>query len=110
MPTPLVPHRRQPPVERWRREPVACSLSSAAVLERASDWAALLDGAARELIPDGVQLTLPVSQAGAVAGLAAAEQQCCPFFDFELHLDGDSLILKARAPADAAALLTALFG
>jgi hypothetical protein len=47
--------------------------------------------------------------AAAVAGLAAAEQDCCPFLDFRLHLDGPVLHLEVRAPSDAADLLAALF-
>ena len=47
--------------------------------------------------------------AGQVAELAAAEQQCCAFFDFRLHLAGRLLHLEVRAPADAAELLADLF-
>ncbi|MFJ3967785.1 hypothetical protein ACIPYR_06385 [Streptomyces parvus] len=39
-----------------------------------------------------------------------AEQTCCPFFGFRLHLDGRYLHLEVRAPADGGALLTDLFG
>ena len=56
-----------------------------------------------------MQLTLPAGRAAAVAGLAAAEQDCCPFLDFRLHLDGPVLHLEVRAPSDAADLLAALF-
>jgi hypothetical protein len=53
----------------------------------------------------------PAERAGAVATLAAAaEQQCCSFFDFRLHLDGQALHLDVRAPVDGAALLAELFG
>ncbi|WP_285574213.1 hypothetical protein OG521_00130 [Streptomyces sp. NBC_01463] len=45
-----------------------------------------------------------------MAALAADEQQCCPFFDFRLHLDGQELHLEVRAPADGTGLLTDLFG
>ncbi|WP_239515955.1 hypothetical protein [Streptomyces sp. ICC4] len=45
-----------------------------------------------------------------MAALAAAEQQCCPFFDFRLHLDGKVLHLEVRASADGTILLTELFG
>ncbi|MEU4359312.1 hypothetical protein [Streptomyces virginiae] len=42
----------------------------------------------RTTVSDGLRLTMPVAQAARVAELVAAEQQCCPFFDFRLHLDG----------------------
>lgn len=95
--------------QRWRTEPVACSLTSDAIGERAEQWQQLIRGAEYEEIPDGRRLTLPVKHAGAVAGLAAAEQQCCPFFDFRLRLDGSVLYLEVRAPAEGAALLGGMF-
>jgi hypothetical protein len=51
-----------------------------------------------------------LSRAAAVAALAAAEQECCPFIDFHLHLDGRALQLEVRAPAEAVRLLDGLFG
>ncbi|MFE3599716.1 hypothetical protein [Streptomyces sp. NPDC059142] len=59
---------------------------------------------------NGLRLTLPVGRTVRVAELAAAEQQCCPFFAFRLHLDGPHLDLEVRAPADGAELLADLFG
>ncbi|OMI32969.1 MerR family transcriptional regulator, partial [Streptomyces sparsogenes DSM 40356] len=61
-------------------------------------------------IPDGLKLTLPADRAAALAELAAAEQRCCPFFDFRVHLHGPRLSLEVRAPADGADLLAELFG
>jgi MerR family copper efflux transcriptional regulator len=95
---------------RWRTTPVACSLTGAGPRERAAQWRASIDGAARTEIPDGLRLSLPAERAATVAGLAAAEQRCCPFFDFRLHLDGRTLHLEVRAPVDGAALLAELFG
>jgi MerR family transcriptional regulator, copper efflux regulator len=94
---------------RWRTAPVACSLPSGDLPCRAAAWREAISGAAAAGIPDGMRLTLPASRAAAVAGLAAAEQDCCPFLDFRLHLDGPVLHLEVRAPGDAAGLLTALF-
>lgn len=95
--------------QRWRTEPVACSLTSAAVGGRAEQWQRLVRGAEHEEIPDGRRLTLPVQHIEAIAALAAAEQQCCPFFDFRLHLDGSVLHLEVRAPTEGAGLLAELF-
>lgn len=94
----------------WRTAPVACSLTGGAFSERADQWHQILDGADRRTIDEGIRLTLPVDRAGAVAELAASEQQCCRFFDFRIHLDGQRLHLEVRAPADGAELLTDLFG
>jgi MerR family copper efflux transcriptional regulator len=95
--------------ERWRGAPVACSLTGAGVTERIKQWRAALDGAVRVEIPDGLRLTLPADRITALAGLAAAEQECCQFFDFRFHLDGPDLHLEVRAPAAGASLLADLF-
>lgn len=95
--------------QRWRTAPVACSLPSGDLPGRAAAWRQAISGATAAGIPDGMRLTLPASRAATVAGLAAAEQDCCPFLDFRLHLDGPVLHLEVRAPGDAADLLTALF-
>ncbi|MFJ8858986.1 MerR family transcriptional regulator [Streptomyces sp. NPDC102451] len=96
--------------ESWRTAPVACSLTGDGTVERTARWHQLLDGAVRRELPDGLRLTLPAARAGDIAALAASEQQCCPFFGFRLHLDGQDLHLEVRAPADGAELLTSLFG
>ncbi|MGW9431625.1 MerR family transcriptional regulator [Streptomyces decoyicus] len=96
-------------IESWRTAPVACSLTGDGIGERTAEWHQLLNAAVRHTIPDGLRLTLPAAQAGEIATLAASEQQCCPFFDFRLHLDGKDLHMEVRAPADGAELLTSLF-
>ncbi len=96
--------------ERWRTAPVACSLSSPDERdERAAQWAALLAGASRTQIGDGVRLTLPADRAARLAELTAAEQACCPFFGFRLEFDGPAVHLEVRAPSDGMDLLNALF-
>ncbi|MEU2026989.1 MerR family transcriptional regulator [Streptomyces sp. NPDC016469] len=97
-------------VEGWRTAPVACSLAGDGLHKRTAQWRQAVDGAVRTAIPEGLRLTLPVERTARVAELAAAEQQCCPFFDFRLHLDGPRLHLEVRAPGDGAGLLTDLFG
>jgi DNA-binding transcriptional MerR regulator len=104
-----VPVATHTSAKRWRSAPVACTLTSAELAERADQWRTTLTGAVRDTIPDGVRLTLPAERVGLLATLAAAEQHCCPFFDFRLHLDGPVVHLEARAPAAAADLLDRLF-
>jgi DNA-binding transcriptional MerR regulator len=92
-----------------RETPVACSLSADGIQERVRAWRELAAGAAREQVDGGLRLTLPVDRAGAGAELAAAEQECCPFLDFRLLLDGPVVHLEVRAPAEAADRITELF-
>ncbi len=82
--------------QRWRMAPVACSLPSGDVPGRAAAWREAVSGATTSEVKDGMRLSLPVGRAAAVAGLAAAEQECCPFLDFRLHLDGPVLHLEVR--------------
>lgn len=90
--------------------PVACSLTGQEADERAGRWRELVGGAEREAIEGGVRLTLPADRAGGLAALAVEEQRCCPFFDFRIHLNEPLAHLEVRAPADAAPLVTGLFG
>ena len=54
-------------------------------------------------------MTAPADRAPDITALAVAEQQCCPFYDFRVHLDGPVLHLEIRAPREAADLLSDLF-
>ncbi|MCX4919860.1 heavy metal-responsive transcriptional regulator [Streptomyces sp. NBC_00687] len=99
--------------EAWRDAPVACTLGGAELGERTAQWQQLVGEAeGREEIPDGVRLSFPAGAelAGEVAALAAAEQGCCAFFDFRLHLTPTALQLEVRAPESAAGMLADLFG
>jgi len=90
--------------------PIACTLTATGQAVRVDQWRALLHGAAREPVDGGVRISLDAELAGQVAALAAAEQQCCAFFDFTLRLTGGRLWFEVRAPADAAPLHAELFG
>ncbi|MBO0822512.1 MAG: heavy metal-responsive transcriptional regulator [Actinobacteria bacterium] len=96
-----------------RDVPVACTLGAAEVGERIAQWRELVGYAQRhEEIPDGVRLFFPASPdlAARVAALACAEQDCCAFFDFTLHLSTDALRLDVRTPATAKGMLADLLG
>ena len=95
--------------ERWRDSPVACSLTGEGMTERIAQWRSALADAVRAEIADGLRLTVPAVRFTALAELAAAEQRCCPFFDFRFHLDGRDLHVEVRAPAVGADLLTDVF-
>lgn len=90
-------------------QPIACTLSGSDQGQRMGEWQKLLaHGTAREPVPDGIRVTLPAALAGPAAELAAAEQQCCPFFRFTLVFDGGVIQLTMQAPPEAAPLLAAL--
>jgi hypothetical protein len=90
-------------------QPIACTLSGSDQGQRVREWQKLLaHGTARAPVPDGIRVTLPAGLAGPAAELAAAEQQCCPFFRFTLVFDGGVIQLTMQAPPEAAPLLTAL--
>ncbi|WP_019632622.1 MerR family transcriptional regulator [Actinomadura atramentaria] len=105
-----VPPRNAPPPDAPARDaPVACSLGGADRAARADAWRAALDGAVRTAIDGGLRLTLPAPRAAAVAELAVAEQECCPFFDFTLRFDVPDMRLEVRTPAEGLPMLTELF-
>jgi DNA-binding transcriptional MerR regulator len=97
------------PAEAAEPAAIACSLSAGALGERTDAWRRLTAGADVRRVTGGLRLTVPAARAGELAALAAAEQQCCPFFDFRLHLAGPVLHLEVRAPAEAAPFLSDLF-
>jgi MerR family transcriptional regulator, copper efflux regulator len=90
-------------------QPIACTLSGNDQGQRVGEWQNLLArGTAREPVQDGIRVTLPAALAGPAAELAAAEQQCCPFFRFTLVFDGGTVQLTMQAPPEAGQLLAAL--
>jgi MerR family transcriptional regulator, copper efflux regulator len=97
-------------VEIGRRVPVACSLGGGDMTGRGARWRSILRGATSVEIRGGLRLTMPAERFGALAELAAAERECCPFFDFRFHLDGGrDLRFEVRAPAEGAGLLAEVF-
>ncbi|MGW5153183.1 MerR family transcriptional regulator [Rhodococcus koreensis] len=97
----------------WQQAPVVCTLSGAQLGERTEQWRQLVGRAtARENIAGGKRLIFPSEPdlAAQLASLAAAEQDCCSFFDFTLHLTPAALTLDVRAPEAAAPLVDELFG
>jgi hypothetical protein len=90
---------------------IACTLTGDDQIDRIEHWRRLLAQAVgRVRLDDGLRIAFPIALAGAVAELAAAEHQCCAFFDFTLRLTGGELTLDVRAEASAAPLLAEVFG
>lgn len=97
----------------WRDVPVACTLGGDEYGERTQQWRQVLSGATDRTEIDGgvsVRFSADPDVVAEVARLAAAEQGCCAFFDFTLHLSAGEFVLSVRAPETAEALLTDLFG
>jgi hypothetical protein len=91
---------------------IACTLSADGQRARLADWRALLATAAgRTAIDGGARYTFEAGdQAEAsLRRLAAAEQGCCPFFDFAVVRSGESIELRVTAPAEAQDALRFLF-
>lgn len=89
--------------------PVACSLGEGQA-EQVAAWRALLADGHVERVAGGVRCVLPIDRLAAGAGLAAAEQACCPFFGFEMTLRGDVFTLTIRSPDHALPLLEDITG
>ncbi|QJY47810.1 MerR family transcriptional regulator [Pseudonocardia broussonetiae] len=92
------------------RSTIACSLDGDGYSDRIEQWRTLLAAADREELRDGgIAVRLPAVDAGRLAELVVAEQQCCPFFTFELTFIGATVVLTAHAPEGAEPLVAALF-
>lgn len=92
---------------------IACALPADELPGRVRDWQHLLGFVrGRETTADGdLRLVLDeVTPLDELARLARAEQGCCSFFAFAITVDERGLALEVRAPADAAELVTAVFG
>jgi hypothetical protein len=105
--------RGLPDDQGWRSAPIACSLDGSAMVDRLEDWHRLLDMAiSTEAIPDGLRVGFPPDPdlAADLTRLAAAEQDCCTFFDFTLHLTPAAVVLSVRTPEAGREVLAELFG
>jgi MerR family copper efflux transcriptional regulator len=91
---------------------VACTLGADEMGSRIAEWQDVL-AHVRERTPieGGLRLVLggdvPMEE---VLRLAAAEHGCCAFFSFALTIDERGTALEVTAPADAAAMVEAVFG
>ena len=89
---------------------VACSLSAGGRRARLAEWQGLLATAAsRVAIDGGARYVLAPEVEDRVRSLAAAEQECCPFFSFAIAAAGGSVTLTVTAPAEAQDALAFLF-
>jgi hypothetical protein len=91
---------------------VACSLDADGQRERLAEWRELL-GTARTSAPtaDGARYSFEAS-AGLeqrIRELAAAEQACCSFLDFEIRTTARTIELNVTSPAEGLSSLRFVF-
>ena len=97
--------------------PIACTLPASQTADRVAAWREVVGLAigppSRTETRDGVSMALRLPSnpdvVARVAALAAAEQACCAFFAFTIHLADGSATLAVSAPTDGAPVLDALF-
>jgi anti-sigma-K factor RskA len=92
--------------------PIACSLDSASLGERADEWRALVASSvtAVEVGATAVRLVLRDTDAAlaSAAALAQREKQCCAFFDVSIALEADRRTLVLAVPDGAEEALAGL--
>jgi hypothetical protein len=93
--------------------PIACRLTSAELRARRTQTAELAGRALRARRPTAHGEVLEFSPEpgaeAALAGVVAAEAECCPFLSLELRRTGESLELTITGPPDARPIVAALF-
>jgi hypothetical protein len=90
----------------------SCSLGAEDVRIRQGEWTALR-GRARSVrkIEGGISMVLDGAEPiVAVADLVARESACCPFYTFELHVDGPTRQLDITAGSGGEPAVHALLG
>jgi DNA-binding transcriptional MerR regulator len=92
-----------------KTSPVACELG-AGQLEQVALWRRLLSDYPADRISGGVRYRLPIALLAETSTLAASEQECCPFFGFDISLRGGAFTLTIRTPVEGLSLLAELTG
>jgi hypothetical protein len=90
----------------------ACTLSEEDLRKRVAEWRALRERAtAVEDLDGGVALTLAADEPIVpVADLVAREAECCPFYTFDLRIDGPARQLDITAGTGGEPAVRALLG
>jgi hypothetical protein len=90
--------------------PIACSLPLSSARTQLGEWRQLLATqavSAARVSPTEISLRLrdDLDQIGAIIRLAQREKACCPFFDFAIRIEAETITLRISVPEDGAALL-----
>lgn len=91
---------------------IICSLDTDRVGGRVEDWNRILSQSTwRSAIEGGVRVHFDQhADIGALAELAAAEQDCCSFFRFDIGIDTDGVSLDVTGPDGARDVIASVFG
>jgi hypothetical protein len=90
--------------------PIACRLPVSSARAQLGEWRQLLGTqavAADRVSPTEISLRLrdDLDQIEAIIRLAQREKACCPFFDFAIRIEAETITLRISVPQDGAALL-----
>lgn len=92
--------------------PIACTLTAGDQAQRLAEFRRLFATSVRQLRrePTRLELFLDASTAPeiGVRDLLRREQQCCPFFTFEVESAGSEICVRAEVPDEAQAWLDEL--
>jgi DNA-binding transcriptional MerR regulator len=90
----------------------ACSLERSLVTKRLEEWRDLFERCTVRWSPgEDAEVDIPADvDLGEIARLAAAETECCSFFEFDLRVDAAGRRLTVHVPDQHADALAALFG
>lgn len=104
--------RQSSPPQSIGEPTIACTLTAGSMKDRLTAWKDLLAGVGRrDAVDGGVRCVFAAgADTGALMRLVSAEHECCPFFRFAITVDSRGIALEVRAPADASAVVTAMFG
>jgi hypothetical protein len=89
-------------------EPLLCTLGASEQPQRAEEFrAAFTHLIATDPFPGGFRWKFRAQRGleAQLASLAAREQDCCRFFEFQISNAGDTIVWEARATGNAAAVL-----
>jgi DNA-binding transcriptional MerR regulator len=91
--------------------PVVCTLREDEKPDRAAAWRATLAAAtARDETPGGVRLRYPrATDVTALAGLAAAENECCRWTTFTITIGPDEVTMDVTGSREALPSITAMY-
>lgn len=95
-----------------KSDDIVCSLDPGRVSGRVEDWNRVLSkSASSSAIEGGVRVHFDHdADIVALAELAAAEQDCCSFFRFEIGIDADGVSLDVTGPDEARDVIASVFG
>jgi MerR family transcriptional regulator, copper efflux regulator len=93
--------------------PIACSLTASEQADRGNEFAEVLGRGLlrREETARGVRLRFHRSPGlqEDLAELIGREKECCPYFDFQIRVAGEEVVLEVGAPPEARPIVERLF-